>query len=108
MSTPQATVTLETVKPMPDGEYLVTITGPDDSTSEHRVTVPSQYVAALGWSEDEASITELLETAFRFLLARESQTAILPEFSLTVIDRYFPEFSDHAQKTQSLSKDLPQ
>ena len=37
----------------------------------------------------------LLERSFAFLLEREPASAILPEFELTVIGRYFPEWPDH-------------
>lgn len=37
---------------------------------------------------------EVVEAAFRFLLDREPRDAILPQFDLSVISRYFPEFED--------------
>jgi hypothetical protein len=37
----------------------------------------------------------LLEHSFRFLLEREPASAILSEFELTVIGRYFPEWPEH-------------
>ena len=36
--------------------------------------------------------------AFKFLLERESNTEILPEFDLPVINRYFPEFEAEIAK----------
>ncbi|MCZ6658675.1 MAG: hypothetical protein O7C67_15390 [Gammaproteobacteria bacterium] len=36
--------------------------------------------------------------AFKFLLERESNTEILPEFDLPVINRYFPEFETEIAK----------
>jgi hypothetical protein len=36
--------------------------------------------------------TNLVRRAFEFLLEREPNTSILPEFDLPVIARYFPEF----------------
>ncbi len=36
--------------------------------------------------------------AFKFLLERESNTEILPEFDLHIINRYFPEFESEIAK----------
>ena len=36
--------------------------------------------------------------AFKFLLERESNTEILPEFDLHIINRYFPEFEAEIAK----------
>ena len=35
-----------------------------------------------------------MRVSFEFLLEREPTSAILPEFSLDVIGRYFPEYED--------------
>lgn len=39
----------------------------------------------------------LLMEAFRFLLAREPNTGILPEFELDTIGHYFPEWPEHVR-----------
>jgi hypothetical protein len=38
------------------------------------------------------SAEELVRDSFAFLLGRESKEAILREFDLSVIQRYFPEY----------------
>ncbi|TME87935.1 MAG: hypothetical protein E6I44_08275 [Chloroflexi bacterium] len=37
-------------------------------------------------------VHELLRRSFEFLLDREANTSILPEFDLGTIERYFPEY----------------
>ena len=60
------------------------------STTTHIVTVQADYAQKL--TTGKASSVELIEQAFKFLLARESNTSILPSFDLSVIARYFHEF----------------
>lgn len=38
------------------------------------------------------SPAELIRRSFEFLLERESKESILPDFDLSVIPRYFPEY----------------
>ena len=59
----------------------------------HRVRLDADTHARLtgGAMPPEA----LIERSFRFLLEREPASAILPEFELTVIGRYFPEWPEH-------------
>jgi len=71
-------------------QYVVTVDDPVGATS-HLVTLWPSDVARYA---PTASPEELLEAAFEFLLERESSQAILPEFELPVIERYFPEFRD--------------
>jgi hypothetical protein len=52
--------------------------------------VPKGLVDELGWGE--AGEMELVRESFAFLLEREPATSILPQFSLDVIGRYFPEY----------------
>ncbi len=61
-----------------------------DVETSHRVTMSQEYYRALCG----ATITHeyLLIQAFRFLLEREPNTAILAAFDLADIPRYFPEF----------------
>lgn len=40
----------------------------------------------------------LLEESFRFLLEREPATSILSRFDLSVIERYFPEYSEEIRR----------
>jgi hypothetical protein len=41
---------------------------------------------------------ELVKKSFEFLLAHESPSSILPEFDLSVISRYFPDYEDTLRK----------
>jgi hypothetical protein len=60
--------------------YDVTV----DGTSRHRVSVPARF-----GTED---LERVVRASFEFLLEREPASSILPEFSLDVIGRYFPEY----------------
>lgn len=60
--------------------------------TSHEVTVPSDYMESIGAS---GTATErIIEESFRFLLEREPNTSILREFSLPLIERYFPEYRE--------------
>lgn len=69
--------------------YTVTIRDGDSSTT-HQVTVTDGDYRRLGERHD--SKEDLVRASFEFLLEREPQESILPQFDLAVISRYFPEF----------------
>lgn len=71
-----------------DDAYEVTVNQGGGST-KHRVTMSAQQQENLcpGRSPEEC-----LEAAFRFLLDREPAQAILGQFDVMVIAKYFPEF----------------
>lgn len=62
----------------------------DEGVTQHRVSVPTGLVGALGLAAKDEE--RLVRESFRFLLEREPATAILREFSLDVIGQYFPEY----------------
>ena len=63
-----------------------------DSTTSHQVTVPESLLDDLGLQDaDEETV---VRESFAFLLEREPATSIMKEFSLDVIPRYFPEYSE--------------
>jgi hypothetical protein len=68
--------------------YEVVVEGEVETT--HRVHMSQEYYRKLCG----ATVTHeyVLVQAFRFLLEREPNTAILSEFAITDIGRYFPEF----------------
>lgn len=70
--------------------YEVVVQG--TSETRHRVTLSQEYYRQLCG----ATVTHewLLVQAFRFLLEREPNTAILPSFDLNEVARFFPEFAD--------------
>ena len=59
-------------------------------SSQHRVTMARALRSRL--VGDQHPPERCVEAAFRFLLAREPKEAILREFDVAVISRYFPEF----------------
>ncbi len=76
------------VKPLGADEFEVTVAG--QARTVHRVKVSPDDLARFGHPGETADA--LLERAFRFLLEREPNTAILPEFPFPLIQHYFPEF----------------
>ncbi len=69
-------------------EYEVFVEGETETTP--RVHMSQEFYRELCG----ATVTHefVLVTAFRFLLEREPNTAILAAFDLTEVSRYFPEF----------------
>ncbi len=57
-----------------------------DGTSHHRGSVPARF--------GDEDLERIVRVSFEFLLQREPASSILPEFSLDVIGRYFPEYED--------------
>jgi hypothetical protein len=77
------------IKPMGPHEYAVVVTEGQDTT-HHKVRVTEQLVDDLGVVDlDEAN---LVRQSFEFLLEREPGDAILREFDLAVISRYFGDY----------------
>ncbi|NKC00791.1 MAG: hypothetical protein GKR90_20165 [Pseudomonadales bacterium] len=70
--------------------YEVVVEGDQETT--HRVHMSQEYYRDLCG----ATVTHefVLISAFRFLLEREPNTAILAEFDVQDINRYFPEFEE--------------
>lgn len=68
-------------------------------TSTHQVVVPEGMAEALGWGEGKEA--DLVRESFVFLLAREPASSILPQFSLDVIGRYFPEYRSEMRRPAS-------
>ncbi len=64
-----------------------------DGASRHRVSVPARF------GDDD--LERIVHASFEFLLEREPASSILPEFSLDVIGRYFPEYEDELPRRLS-------
>ena len=79
---------------MGPSEFGVQVREGDQETS-HRVSVPQSLVDDLGLPDLDAE--RLVRETFLFLLEREPATAILPEFSLDQVSRYFPEYHDEVR-----------
>lgn len=67
----------------------------DGTSTRHRVTVP-QDLASVGLPD--ADHDALVRESFNFLLEREPPSAILSEFDLTVITRYFPQYPEEISR----------
>ena len=67
------------------------ITVKADQLTKHTVSVTDQML--LNLTNNKTSKEELLNFSFNFLLERESNTSILSSFDLTVISKYFPEYT---------------
>jgi len=72
--------------------YDVTITSDDGRRSAHRVRVPPSMLRDLGLAEAQEPV--LVRASLAYLLEREPPSAILPEFGLDEIARYFPNYPD--------------
>jgi len=60
--------------------------------TSHTVTVQRQDIERYTSGEDVRSVEHLVERTFDFLLEREPPSSILPDFDLSVVRRYFPEY----------------
>lgn len=78
-----------------DGWMCTVAFSDGDSQTRHRVTVRRADCERLAADHTPEM---LVRTAFQFLLERESKQAILPEFDLTVIAHYFPEFNSEMRR----------
>lgn len=58
--------------------------------TQHRITMSRETYSRV--SEAGQTPENCVEAAFLFLLDREPKEAILEQFDITVISRYFPEF----------------
>jgi len=67
-------------------------------TTNHTVTVSADDLARWGRGRDLAAVGDLVSRSFAFLLERERPSAILPQFDLSVIPRYFPEYHERFER----------
>lgn len=79
-----------TVSAQGDNRFGVTV-AEGGTTTSHVVTASPRDVARLG---SGASARDLVRASFGFLLDREPKESILGRFDLTVIEGYFPEYSN--------------
>jgi len=64
--------------------------------TEHRVAVSPEEASR--FAPAGVPLERLVEESFRFLLEREPAQSILAEFSLSTIERYFPEYGVEIRK----------
>jgi len=62
----------------------------DSRLLSYVVTVPQEVVDQLGLADIET--VDIVRETFYFLLEREPATAIMKEFSIDVVPKFFPEF----------------
>lgn len=79
-----------TIVGMEPGVYGVQVSEARGVETSHLVRIPDTFGAEIGVPDVEPE--RLLRETFAFLLDREPSTAILQEFSLDDVDRYFPEY----------------
>ncbi len=79
------------ITPAGTHEFGVEVTEGEETTS-HRVIVPPSLLD--DWGLEESDCEDVVRKSFEFLMEREPATSILPEFSLAIIPRYFPEYRD--------------
>ncbi len=80
-----------TINRLDDTTYEVELRDGGTITS-HEVTVPPDMVEDLGLGDVDHDT--LVRRSMEFLLEREPPSAVLPEFALTDIQRYFSEYYD--------------
>jgi hypothetical protein len=79
------------ITPAGPHEFGVEVTEGNETTS-HKVIVPPSLLAV--WGLEETDSENVIRESFAFLMEREPATSILPEFSLAIISRYYPEYKD--------------
>jgi hypothetical protein len=70
--------------------HVAEVTITNGATTVHRVQISADERERFGGGD----VTDLLTRSFTFLLAREPNTAILREFDLSTIERYFPDYPE--------------
>ena len=68
-----------------------------DDNHKYKVWFSEDYYQKL--TQGKIGANELVKKSFEFLLEREPPSAILAEFELKVISRYFPEYKKALSQT---------
>lgn len=72
-----------------DNGWTADVTIGGTPTTSHTVRLSRAEYERYG----KGDIEDLVRRTFAFLLAREPSTSILPDFTLSTIEHYFPEFA---------------
>ncbi len=83
-------IVVERTATVPDGWGFDVRVSEADGQTEHHVTVARHDYERLTGLAVPPEV--LVEKTFDFLLAREAKYAILRQFDLAVVARYFPEY----------------
>ena len=78
------------VLPQTPGRFIVECDAGDATTTTHTVTVPERVLDDIGLPRLDPM--HLVEETFAFLLEREPNTAIMQEFDLADVSRFFPGY----------------
>lgn len=62
--------------------------------TEYTVTISPASMARWSVGSELKDVEDLVRRSFEFLLERESPSSILPQFELSVIETYFPEYDE--------------
>jgi hypothetical protein len=88
--------------------YLADVTVKDRAITAHRVRVSlaeRERYGSRAADKSEASgnddVAALVRRSFEFLLEREPNTSIMREFSLSTIERYFPEYAGEMRRAET-------
>jgi hypothetical protein len=81
-------IEIKKLEDFPESKFEVVLIG--NTVTKHKVTVTEAYYQEL--TAGAVSPEDLIKRSFEFLLAREPNTSILPEFNLKVISNYFPGY----------------
>ena len=73
----------------------VEITDDDGSLTAHKVTMDRDFVTRMGADYKPGKV---VEKTIEFLLSKESKEAILPEFDVSVVSHYFPDYITSLEK----------
>ena len=74
--------------------FIVTVVS--SVTTSHGVTVTDKMLSGL--TNDRTDKTRLLEFSFKFLLDREPNTSMMSSFEVTIISRYFPDYTQEVSR----------
>ncbi len=78
------------------GKYLFVVEVGTENKTTHQVTLERDYWQKL--SGQKVTPGQLILDSFMFLLRHEPKEAILKEFDLKDINKYFPEFEESVRK----------
>jgi len=73
--------------------FSVVVTAKEGKTFSYIVTAEKEHYQSL--TQEKISPVTLVERTFFFLAEKEPFSAILHEFNLRDVMRYFPEYEDH-------------
>ena len=83
-------------------ESLFSVTVIDlKGSSEHLVAMNNDFYESYGISREIKS-EAIIEESYKFLLEREPKEAIMNQFNLSLIEKYFPQYRDEIKKRLSI------